>query len=88
MSLRNVVLTDTPTCLKLTKLDPIVEFNSWFTDSHIKTGGDDPVSITLLEKLYFICTPGQHSITFKKIIRNSDNFMNFAKKGPVNSRKF
>ena len=86
MSLKNIVSTNIPTCLKLTKLDAIVQFNSWFTDGHIETGGDDSVPITLLgEKLYFICTPGKHSINFEKIIRNSDDFMNFVMKAPVNS---
>ena len=86
MSLKNVVSTDVPTCLKLTKLDAILQYNSWITDGHIETGGDDSVSVTLLgEKLYFICTPGKHSIYFEKAIRNSDDFMNFVKKGPVNS---
>ena len=86
MSLKNIASTDIPTCLKLTKLDKVVEFNSCLIDNHIETGVDDSVSITLLgEKLYFIRTPVKHSINFEKIICNSDDFMSFVKKGPVNS---
>ena len=62
--LKNIVSTDIPTCFKLTKLDAIVQFNPWFTDGHIETGGDDSVSIMLLEKIYFICTPGKRAIKF------------------------
>ena len=61
MSKNYVVSTGTPTCLKFKKLDAIVQFNSWFTDGHIETSGDDSVSIKLLgEKLYFICSQEKH----------------------------
>ena len=57
-----------PNSLKETKIDGIIQFNSWITDGHIETGGDDSISVTLFgEKLYFICAPGTHSVKFEKI---------------------
>ena len=64
----------------------MVQFNSWITDGHIETGGDDSISVTLFgEKLYFICAPGTHSVKFEKLIRNVDDFISFVETGPESS---
>ena len=86
LSVEGLVKFSVPQTFKQTKIDGIVQFNSWLTDGHIETGGDDSISVTLMgEKLYFICTPGTHSINFEKFIRNVDDFMSFIEAGPDNS---
>ena len=86
MSVKCLVKFSVPQTLKKIEIDGIVQFNSWLTEGHIKTGGDDSISVTLMgEKLYFICTPGTHSINFEKFIRNVDDFMSFIQAGPDKS---
>ena len=75
-----------PNSLKETKNDGIIQFNSWITDVHIETGGDDSTSVTLFgKKLYFICAPRTHSVKFEKLFRNVDDFISFVETGPESS---
>ena len=86
MSVNGLVNYSVPNSLKETKIDEIIQFNSWITDGHIETGGDDSISATLFgEKLYFICAPGTHSVKFEKLIRNVDDFISFVETGPESS---
>ena len=86
LSVNGLVNYFVPNSLKETKIDGIIQFNSWITDGHIETGGDDSISVTLFgEKLYFICAPGTHSKKFEKLIRNVDDFISFVETGPESS---
>ena len=86
LSVEGLVKFSVPNTLQQTKIDGIAQFNSWITDGHIETGGDDSISVTLLgEKLYFICTPGTRSINFEKLIRNVNDFISFVEAGPENT---
>ena len=86
LSVEGLVKFSVTNTLQQTKIDGIAQFNSWITDGHIETGGDDSISVTLLgEKLYFICTPGTHSINFEKLIRNVNDFISSVEAGPENT---
>ena len=86
LSVNGLVNYSVPNSLKETKIDGIIQFNSWITDGHIETGGDDSISVTLFgEKFYFICAPGTHSLIFEKLIRNFDDFISFVETGPKSS---
>ena len=86
MSVNGLVNYSVPNSLEETKIDGIIQYNSWLRDGHIETGGDDSISVTLFgEKLYFICAPGTHSVKFEELIRNVDDFMSFVEAGPENS---
>ena len=86
LSVNGLVNYSVPSSLKETEIDGIIQFNSWITDGHIETSGDDSISVTLFgEKLYFICAPGTHSVTFEKLSRNVDDFISFVETGPESS---
>ena len=54
LSVEGLVKFSVPKTLKQTKIDGIVQLNSWLTDGHIETGGDDSISVTLMgEKTLF-----------------------------------
>ena len=86
MTMKDLVKYTIPSCLKETKCDAIIQYNCWWTDGHIETGGKDSISVTPIgEKLYFICTPGVHSVNFEKRMRKFEDFSTFISDGPESS---
>ena len=78
MTMQDLVKCKVPSSLKETKCDAIIQYNCWWNDGHIETGGEDSVSVTPIgEKLYFTCTPGVHSVNFEKRMRTFDDFSKF-----------
>ena len=53
VSVNGLVNYSVPNSLKETKIDGIIQFTNWITDGHIETGGDDSISVTLLDEKLF-----------------------------------
>ena len=72
--------------LKETKSDDIIQYNCLWTDGHIETGGKGSISVTSIgEIIYFVCTPGVHSVNFEKRLRTLDDFSKFTSDRPDTS---
>ena len=53
VSVNGLVNYSVPNSFEETKIDGIIQFTSWIKDGHIETGGDDSISVTLLDEKLF-----------------------------------
>ena len=69
--------------MTFSNFDALYQWNSWFTEAHIETGGKDSISYTpCRQKLFVLCERGLKSVLLEKRIRNVYNFIRSVKTGP------
>ena len=78
----NLCTFSIPESLTFTNFDALFQFNPYYTDGHVETGGQDSISYTLVgEKLFLICNRGKQSVLLERQLRSVKNFIQLVKHG-------
>ena len=82
-SMESLVKFNIPSNLTFSNFDALFQFNPWFTEAHMETGGKNSISYTPIGKtLFIICERGMKSNMLEKHIRIVYNIIRFVKAGP------
>ena len=82
-SMLNLCTFSIPESLTFTNFDALFQFNPYYTDGHVETGGKDSISYTPVgEKLFIISNHGKESVLLERQLRSVKNFIQFVKSGP------
>ena len=82
-TLLNLCTFSIPESLTFTNFDALFQFNPYYTDGHVETGGKDSISYTPVgEKLFIICNRGEQSVLLERQLRSVKDLIQFVKNGP------